>query len=172
MCTLTYQSRKARCSMTFETARAARRALDARLATVDVDALSPPRGGWVHAGRTALGMSAAELGARLGVSRQAVYSLQASEVAGTIGLESLQRAAAAMDCELVYALVPRTSLQGTVETEAARIVDALAASVAHTMALEGQAVQLSAASRAASRADHVDDLIRSGRIWSSRQLPI
>lgn len=68
-----------------------------------------------------------------------------------------------MGCRLVYALVLNTTLQGTVEAQAARIVDALAASVAHTMALEGQAVQLSAA----SKADHVDDVIRSGRLWSA-----
>lgn len=150
--------------MTFESARAARRALDARLAGVDVAAMRPPRDGWVHAIREALGMSAAELGARLGVSRQAVAGMEASERAGTVRLESLQRAAAAMDCRLVYALVPRTSLQGTVEAEAGRIVDALAASVAHTMALEDQGVELSAA----SRADHVDDLVRSSRVWSAR----
>jgi len=106
-------------------------------------------------------MSAAELGSRQGVSKQAVYALQASEVSGTIRLESLQRAAAALDCELVYALVPNTTLQGTVEAEAARIVDVLAASVAHSMALEGQAEPLSEA----SRADHVDDVIRSASLW-------
>jgi predicted DNA-binding mobile mystery protein A len=148
--------------MTFETARAARRALDARLAGVDVDAMRPPRdGSWVRAIRESLMMSAAELGSRQGVSKQAVYALQASEVSGTIRLESLQRAAAALDCELVYALVPNTTLQGTVEAEAARIVDVLAASVAHSMALEGQAEPLSEA----SRADHVDDVIRSASLW-------
>ena len=145
----------------FEAARQARRALDARLTTTDVTVLTPPRVGWVRAIRSALGMSAAELGSRMGVSKQAVSSLQTSEVAGTVRLESLQRAASAMDCRLVYALIPWSTLQGTVESQAARIVDALAASIAHTMALEGQGVELSAA----SRADHVDDLIRSGRIW-------
>lgn len=148
----------------YTAARAARRAFDATLTTVDLAAFTPPRGGWVKALRESLMMSSAELGARLGITRQAAYALQASEVAGTVRLESLQRAAAALDCRLVYALVPRTTLEKTVQTQAGRIVDALAASVAHTMALEGQSVELSAA----SRADHVDDLIRGGRLWSAR----
>ena len=105
-------------------------------------------------------MSSASLAARRNVSRQAIAALERSERAGTVRLETLQRAASAMDCRLVYALVPRTTLQGTVETQAGRIVDAWAVSVAHTMALEGQAVELSAA----SRQDHVDDAIRSGRL--------
>lgn len=148
----------------FEVVRAARRALDERLAGVDVDAMTPPRDGWVRAISEALGIPASTLGARMGVSRQAVYALQASEIGGTIRLESLQRAAAALDCRLVYALVPNTTLQETVETQAGRIVDVLAASVAHTMALEGQGAEVSEA----SRADHVQDLIRGGRIWSAR----
>lgn len=147
----------------FEAARAARRALDARLGGVDVDAMRPPAAGWVKSVRSALGMSAAELGSRMGVSRQAVYSLQASEVAGTVRLESLQRAADALDCKLVYALVPRTTLQGTVEAEAERLVDIEHAAVAQTMALEGQAVD----PLPSDRSDAVEDVLRSGRLWST-----
>lgn len=145
-------------------ARAARRALDGRLAGVDVDALAPPRGGWVKAVREALGMSAAELGARLGASRQAVAAMEASERASTARLSTLAAAAVAMDCQLVYALVPNATLQGTVEAQAARIFDTWASQTAQSMALEGQAVELSEA----NRADHVDDVIRSGNLlWGS-----
>lgn len=48
--------------------------------------------------------------------------------------------------------------------EAARIVDMFATSVAHSMALEDQAVELSAA----SRQDHVDDVIRDGKLLCGR----
>ncbi len=144
----------------YSVAKAARRALDQRLQHVDMEAMAPPRGGWVKSVRLALDMSSADLGSRMGVSRQAIAALEASERARTVRLESLERAAAAMDCRLVYALVPNTTLQGTVEAEAGRVVDALVASVTHTMALEDQSVQLSAA----SRADHGDDVVRSGRL--------
>jgi hypothetical protein len=48
--------------------------------------------------------------------------------------------------------------------EAARIVDMFAMSVVHSMALEDQAVELSAA----SRQDHVDDVIRDGKLLCGR----
>jgi predicted DNA-binding mobile mystery protein A len=118
----------------------------------------------VKAVRESLMLSAAELGSLMHVSRQAVAAMEASERAGTVRMSTLSAAAEALDCRLVWALVPRTTLEATVQTEAARIVDALAASVAHTMALEGQSVELSAA----SRSDHVDDVIRAGQIWSAR----
>jgi transcriptional regulator with XRE-family HTH domain len=43
----------------------------------------------------------------LGCKRQACAQLERSEARGAISLYSLRKAAAAMDCELVYALVPR-----------------------------------------------------------------
>ena len=142
-------------------ARRAWRALDERLAGVDVDRARPPRGGWIRAIREALMLSGAGMGRRLGVSRQAVAALEKSEADGTIRLESLRRAAGALDCELVYALVPYTTLQGTIETQAGRIADALTADVAHTMTLEGQTVT----PLPTDRADLIQDLIHNGQIW-------
>jgi|BarGraIncu00222A_1022003.scaffolds.fasta_scaffold02298_6 predicted DNA-binding mobile mystery protein A len=118
------------------------------------------RTGWVRAIREALQMSAADLGSRMGVSRQAITAMEASERAGTVRMSTLAAAAEAMDCELVWALVPRTTLQGTVEAQAARIVDAWASQTAQSNLLEGVVVEFSEA----SRQDHVDDVIRSGRL--------
>jgi predicted DNA-binding mobile mystery protein A len=70
----------------------------------------PPTGGFIRAIRTALGMSGRELGERMGVSQSTVTDLEASEVRGTIQLDSLHRAADALDCDLVYFLIPRTTL--------------------------------------------------------------
>lgn len=125
-------------------------------------ALAPPRTGWVAAVRLALGMSTSDVGRRLGVSKQAVASLEASERAGTARMSTLSAAAEAMGCQLVYVIVPRDgTLEGIVQAQAGRVVDAWASQTAQTMALEDQAVELSAA----SRADHVDDLVRSsGRL--------
>jgi hypothetical protein len=49
-----------------------------------------------------------------------------------------------MDCDLVYALVPRTTLQGTLEEKAKQVVVARMAIVAHSMSLEAQAVSSAA----------------------------
>ena len=77
----------------YTTARAARRALDQRLQHVDVEALAPPRTGWLAAVRESLGMSSADLGARLHVSRQAVAATEASERAGTVRMSTIAAAA-------------------------------------------------------------------------------
>ena len=65
-----------------------------------------------------LGMSGRELAARIGLSQPALSQLEHSEVTGRAQLDSMRRAAAALDCELVYALVPRTSLEEIVQTRA------------------------------------------------------
>jgi predicted DNA-binding mobile mystery protein A len=97
----------------------------------------PPKG-WIRAIRDALGMSGAQLGRRLKVSPQTVEAMEKSEAAGTIQLNTLRRAAEAMDCTLVYALVPRTSLGNTVRNRARQIAKAALARVSHTMKLEDQ----------------------------------
>ena len=142
-------------------ARQARRALDARLQRVDVEALASMRtGGYVRAIREALQMSAWELGARMGgVSRQAVAAMEKSERAGTIRLETIRRAAAAMDCQLVYAIVPRTSLEETLRTQAGKVIDQWAAETHQTFVLEGDDLEAPSPAR---RQDMIDDLLRSG----------
>jgi predicted DNA-binding mobile mystery protein A len=143
--------------------KSARRHLDARLATLGPAArFDVPRLGWVRALREALGMSAAELGSRLGVSAQSVLALESSEVNDTARLATLRRAAEAMDCTLVYAMIPTRSLQAAVEEQAEQVVDGLARSVQHSMALEGQAAPGLDSQRRAMIADLID---RRG-LWS------
>lgn len=119
----------------------ARRHLDARLDGFRplVDEPRPARG-WVRAIRDALGMSGAELGSRLGVRQSTVDQLERSEANETIKLESLRRAADALDCDLVYALVPRTSLDATVQAQGRRVAARRISAVAHHMRLEDQAI--------------------------------
>ena len=149
---------------TASASRRARRLLDARLqALTPASRFTPPRAGWVRAIRDALGMSAAELANRMGVARQAVSALEATEVDGGARLSTLRRAAEAMNCTLVYAFIPNSSLQATVEEAAARLLDAQLKQVSHSMALEDQAVELGAG----ARQDAIDDLIASGTVWST-----
>lgn len=114
--------------------------MDRRLAPLQASrsAMARPAAGWVSAIRTALGMSTSDLAGRLGVSPVAVRKLQASERAGTTRLETLARAADAMGCDLVYAFVPRTSLEDFVEQRAGAVVGRELDRVDNTMALEDQ----------------------------------
>ncbi len=66
-----------------------------------------PAAGWLREVRVARGVTQQALADALGCKRQACAQLERSEARGAISLYSLRKAAAAMDCELVYALVPR-----------------------------------------------------------------
>ena len=83
-------------------------------------------------------MSGVQFANRLGVKPQSVQALEKSEWSGTIQIETLRRAADALDCTLVYALVPKTSLEGTINRRAQKIAKVKLASADHTMKLEAQ----------------------------------
>jgi len=119
----------------------ARRQLDRRFEPVrHLGDLRRPDKGWIRAIRDALGMSGTELAARMGVSQQVVSEIERSERLATAKLDTLARAASAMECELVYALVPRMSLEATVLAQARRKAERHLAQVAHHGQLEAQEV--------------------------------
>ena len=119
----------------------ARKNLDRRLNSIRTAILMdrPPRG-WVKAIREALGMTAAQLASRIGVTRPRVHEIEKSEVSGSITLDSLERAAHALNCQLVYALVPRKSLEELTQEQALRVAEKKIQKTAHSMALEDQTV--------------------------------
>lgn len=102
-----------------------------------------PQGGWIKSIRQALGMTQAELAAILGVNQKSVYHMESSEVLRKIQLDSLERAAEALDCDLVYALLPRKSLQSRYEAQAQKLAREQIASVERNMLLEAQNVNFS-----------------------------
>ncbi len=73
--------------------------------------------------RLARGVTQQALADALGCKRQACAQLERSEARGAISLYSLRKAAAAMDCELVYALVPRGANRPRSEAAAAPAVE-------------------------------------------------
>src|ERR1017187_6292487 len=100
---------------------------------------SPVRG-WIKAIREALGMTTAQLAKRLGVKQPSVVAIEQSEAKGTIELATLRRVAAALDCTLVYALVPNQPLEMMVRERARLFSRRRRDPVEHSMLLEGQAV--------------------------------
>ena len=137
----------------------ARRQLDVTLAKfAEIKNVQPPPKGWIRAVREALGMSGKQLARRLGVSQPRVFRLEQDEPAGALTLRTMQQAAEAMDCEFVYALVPRTSLEETIRAQARRLAAARMQSVSHTMLLEAQS--LSAEEQQAALDGAVEELMR------------
>lgn len=102
--------------------------------------LQPPRMGWIRAIRDALGMSGRQLGKRMDVGKMWVGDMERLEATGATTLKTLRRAAEAMDCVLVYALVPKTTLKETLQKQARQKVRQDTARASHTMALEDQAL--------------------------------
>lgn len=100
---------------------------------------SRPTVGWLKAIREALGMTTRQLAQSVGVSQSTVIDIEKSERKGDITLASLRRYAAALDCELVYALVPRRPLQETLEARADQLARDQVARVSQSMSLENQA---------------------------------
>ena len=102
--------------------------------------LPRPQKGWIRAFREAMGVSYTEFGERIKASRSLAAQQERAEVEDRITLKSLRSCADALDCELVYAFVPRgESVEATVETRARIAALQTVQRVEHSMALEDQA---------------------------------
>ena len=104
------------------------------------DLVARPAFGWIKAFREALGMTTAQLAKRLGVTQPSVVGLEKAEASKTITLKTLERAAHALDCTLVYALVPRKPLESLVQERALQTARKRLHTISHSMALENQRV--------------------------------
>lgn len=114
-----------------------------------------PRLGWVRAMREALGMSSPQLARRMGIkAAQSVEDMQKDEVGGTIKLQTLAKLADALECDLVYALVPRKPISDIRRDQAAAIARKHIGRVSHSMSLEGQAVSSEAELSEFTRREH------------------
>ncbi len=144
---------------------AARQELDKQLKPLQpVDRFAPPLGGWIKTIRSALGMSMAQLAQRVGVHQPQIAWFEKSETAGTIQLNSLERLAHAMDCQVVYALVPNRSLEKIVHDQAESKAKKTVATVDQTMLLENQ--RTTEAERKSLESDHAKALVDSRALWS------
>jgi transcriptional regulator with XRE-family HTH domain len=62
---------------------------------------------WLRRVRLALGVHATDLARELDVNTSVIFRLEKSEEMKAASLRALEKAAGAMDCRLVYAIVPR-----------------------------------------------------------------
>jgi len=143
-----------------------RRALDRVLLPFrGVQTGRPPKG-WVRAIRDAIGMTAAQLGERMGVSQPTVQKLEVSEAEGAIQLKTLRRAAEALNCELVYVLVPREPLRDLYDAAARNLARRELGAISHSMALEDQAVNDADDDDRLRR--YIEDELDPREIWARR----
>ena len=142
----------------------ARRRLDERLSKLrPEDQFRPPPRGWVRAIRDALGITGIQLAARLKIRPQTLEAIEKSEASGSIQLNTLRRAAEALNCTLVYALVPNAPLEDTVNRRARKIAIRDLQRVAHTMKLEAQ--ETDDAGMEARIEAYIRDVIKERDLW-------
>jgi predicted DNA-binding mobile mystery protein A len=142
---------------TAQMASKARQHLDRRLKDAQPlrQMLATPNQGWIRAIRQALGMTAEQLGRRVGISQPTLTGMEASEINGSIRLATLRRVAEGMNCTLVYALVPNAPLEEIVQERARKVAAAQLRPVEHTMMLENQSLS------EAEREEFVKNYIRT-----------
>lgn len=125
----------------------------------------PPKG-WVRAVREAVGMTQAQLGRRIGITRQAVALLEESEVDGGTSLGRLQRAADALGCDLQYVLVPRKPLEQMVADQARYRAQQKLGRVNRSQALEASAMTSASLNRTVTDLARELELNRPSDLWN------
>jgi predicted DNA-binding mobile mystery protein A len=130
----------------------ARKQLERRLAPLrEIPIIAPPKG-WIKAIRESLGMTARQLGARMGVAPSRIPVIEKAEITGATTLRTLRQAATAMNCTFVYAFVPVEPLDTIVRERAMQKARREVARLDHTMRLENQALLTSDLDAAEQRA--------------------
>lgn len=112
-------------------------------------------------------MSEEVLAERLGVSRAAVNKLERAELNGGVTTGKLAEVAAALDCTLVYALVPNSTLEQTVTSQARATASGVLGYAARAMALEAQEIDRGRQAEALER--YAQELVASGKVWRTEQ---
>jgi predicted DNA-binding mobile mystery protein A len=110
-------------------------------------------------------MTTAQFARRLRIAQPSVVELEQSEAHNRITLRTLERAAEALGCRVVYALIPEKPLAEIVRERAELVAERQAKAVEHTMRLEDQAVP-DADAHAELRRRLIEDLMRRpARLW-------
>jgi predicted DNA-binding mobile mystery protein A len=129
--------------------------------------LAPPSRGWIKALREGLGMTTAQLARRMGVSQPRIAELEKAEAARNVTLGSLERAAEALDCRLVYVLVPNRPLSERLEERADQLAEEQLAAVDQTMKLEKQSVSNAKQRQAMKQRIAMALLDKPSRLWQA-----
>ena len=130
-----------------------------------------PRSGWIKAVRGALGMNSRQLADRVGVEQSNITRLEEREPRGNVTLERLAKAAKAMNCKLIYAVVPDdrySDLEAIIDERARDLAQQLVRSTEHSMRLEKQGA---ADADLGKEVDRLTDELKSkldSRIWGRR----
>ena len=126
-----------------------------------------PTKGWINTIRKALGMSAAQLAKRLGVTRAAVYKLEEREASRSITLKQLDKAANELDCDVIYTLIPRTSVEVAIRSQSEAKAEEQLRQANKSMGLEAEGVKGKAFATAVASATGYSEALVDRRLWEN-----
>ena len=126
---------------------------------LDATHVSP---GWISFMRKAMCMTLDTLAKQTKLSKPTVQKMEMRERDGKVTLETLEKMARAMDCELVYAFVPKQEISKTLMDKARKKASKLIQRTDAHMVLEGQQVK----QKFEDRVEHLaGELLEKGDIW-------
>ncbi|MBS1960590.1 MAG: mobile mystery protein A [Bdellovibrionales bacterium] len=102
---------------------------------------SRPPSGWLRAVRGALGITTRQLAALIGTNHAGIAALEKRETEGKVTIETLEKAAKAMGCRFVYAIIPdqpNHSLDEILDRRATTTAKRILGRIEHSMRLERQ----------------------------------
>lgn len=105
-----------------------------------IKTLFQPKNGWIKIIRKTLGMTTSQLATRLKVNRSRVIKIETDESRKALTIKTLMITANALNCDFIYAFVPKKPLQELIEQQAYDIAWQQINNVAHNMSLEKQSL--------------------------------
>lgn len=118
--------------------------------------------GWIKYTRSVLGMTLKELASLAGLSLPTVAQAEKREAQGKVTLETLNKLANAMECDFVYAFVPKDNISDLLKKKATEKARKSILEADVHMALEDQKVKEELDSRVESLAEI---LLEKGKVW-------
>lgn len=118
-----------------------REQLDKKLTFLkDFTSLGMPPQGWIKTIRKALGLSASQLGKKVGLDQSRISRLENAEKNGNLKLASLQKIAKGLNMQFAYGFVPEKPLEQMVRAQAKNIALKRIRLLNNTMGLEKQKI--------------------------------
>ena len=118
--------------------------------------------GWIHYMREAMCMTQAILAKAVGSNQATVQQIEKREPAGKVTIETMRKMAAAMNCDFIYAFVPKKELPTFLRDKAITKARKIIREADIHMTLEDQKVLEDIDDRIERVAD---DLLSMGDIW-------
>lgn len=119
--------------------------------------------GWIHYIRTSFGLTQQRLAELAGSrNKSSINNAEKRELEGKIQIETLQKYAKAMDCEFIYAIIPRKNIEEILKDKALTKARSLIKAGNIHMKLEGEEVTENLEQQIQILAD---DFFKSGDVW-------